>query len=279
MADEEVIEQVEVGEAPEVEETGETAEAVEANVTEAAPDTFEVEIGGAGDDGGAPDWVKELRKANREKDKELRELRAKLQGDVAKPALRPKPTAEDHDYDTEAFAADLEKWFDEKREQDARENEQRSLQEKIDQRWQAKLSTYDEGKQKLGATDFEEAEATVIDIFATPFPGIAVEDARMGVVKQSSKDPATLIYALGKNPAKAKELAAIEDPAEFAFALGELSAKMKVKRAGAPAPERKIGSTAPGVGGAIDNTLERLREEAAKTGDYTKVLAYKRQKA
>jgi len=33
------------------------------------------------------------------------------------------------------------------------------------------------------------------------------------------------------------------------------------------------------VSGAVDGTLERLREEASRTGDMTKVIAYKRQKA
>jgi len=32
------------------------------------------------------------------------------------------------------------------------------------------------------------------------------------------------------------------------------------------------------VSGAVDSTLERLRAEAERTGDMTKVIAYKRQK-
>jgi hypothetical protein len=32
------------------------------------------------------------------------------------------------------------------------------------------------------------------------------------------------------------------------------------------------------VAGAVDSTLERLRLDAEKTGNYTKVLQYKRQK-
>jgi hypothetical protein len=86
---------------------------------------------------------------------------------------------------------------------------------------------------------------------------------------------------MGKSPAKAKELAAITDPVKFTFAIAKLEAQLKVTpRKAPPAPEKQIRSIG-GVpmSGAVDSTLERLRDEAAKTGDMTKVIAYKRQKA
>lgn len=268
----------EVIETPEV-ETEVEQEAVETDVGEGAPEDagLVVEIGGE-EEPDEPEHFKEVRRKYREAQKRLKELEARAAA-PAQQQLRPKPTAEDHDYDNEAFAADLEKWFEEKREHDARFEEVKAVQEKAEQRWQSRLAFYDEGKEKLGAQDYEEAEATVAEVFSAPFPGILAEDVRMGIIKQGAKDPAALVYALGKNPAKAKELAAIEDPVEFAFRLGAMEAGMKVIRNGKPpAPERKITGTVPGVAGALDNTLERLREEAAKTGDYSKVAAYKREK-
>ena len=52
---------------------------------------------------------------------------------------------------------------------------------------------------------------------------------------------------------------------------------MKVVRGKAPPPEKRISGGVPGVSGALDDTLERLRAEAEKTGNYSKVMAYKRQ--
>jgi hypothetical protein len=87
-----------------------------------------------------------------------------------------------------------------------------------------------------------------------------------------------VIYALGKNPKKAAELAKLTDPVKFAFAVAKLEKELKVtNRRAAPAPERVVQGTGR-VSGAVDSTLERLREEAARTGNMTKVLQYKRQK-
>lgn len=278
MADEEdVIEAPEVEvEEEEVEQPQDEADQQETDVSEGAPedDGLVVEIGGEDE---APEWVKELRRANREKDKELKELRARVNAPAKQDAVPEKPTLESCDYDSADFEKKLEEWYDLKREHDAKEAEAKALADKAQQRWEAKVTAYDEGKEKLGAPDFDEAEATVSQIFDKPFPGIMADDVRMGIIKQGAKDPSLIVYALGKNPEKAKQLAEIDDPVEFAFALGEMSGKMKAVRTSKPDPERKITGTKPGVT-AADNTLERLREEASKTGDFTKVMAYKRQK-
>ena len=279
-----VSEAIVTADADEVESVIEQTEALKApegtDVGEGAPDDLGlvVEIGGTDEEeDGAPEWVRNVRRENRELKKKLKALET-TGGTVDVPALPEKPTLEACDYDTPAYEAKLEAWYEAKREHDAREAEARSLQERAEQRWQAKLSTYDAGKETLGAPDFDDAEATVSEIFAKPFPGIRADDVRMGIIKQGVKDPTTLVYALGRNPEKAKALAEIDDPVEFAVALGRMEATMKVVRSGAkPAPERKIGGAAPGVAGAVDNTLERLRAEAEKTGDYTKVRLYKKQ--
>ena len=92
---------------------------------------------------------------------------------------------------------------------------------------------------------------------------------------QGADNPALVIYALGKNPKKAKELAAITDPVKFAFAVAKLESQLKVtNRKAPPPPEKTMRGTGPGSG-AVDSTLERLREEAARTGDMTKVIRYK----
>jgi hypothetical protein len=219
----------------------------------------------------APGWVKELRKANREKEKRIRELEAKLtQTTEKKPvALGEKPKLEDFDYDADKFESALTDWFERKRQADTEANKLQQAEQAQKQAWQEKLEGYGKAKAELKVRDFEDAEAVAQELFNI---------TQQGVVLQGADNPALVIYALGKNPKKAAELAKIEDPVKFAFAVAKLEKELKVtNRKAAPAPERMISSTGR-VSGAVDSTLERLREEAARTGNMTKVIQYKAQK-
>ena len=220
----------------------------------------------------APAWVKKVRHRNRELEKELRETRQKLQ-EVTKPkeppALGQKPTLQEYDYDTEKYEGALTTWFDRKRKADEQAAAARAEAEKADKDWQARLTAYNESKAAFKADDYDEAEATATEL---------LDQTQQGIIVHGAVDPTLLIYALGKNEAKAKELAAIKDPVKFAFAIAKLEGQLKVTtRKPATQPEGRIsGNSRPS--GAIDHTLDRLRDEAAKTGDYTKVAAYKRSK-
>jgi hypothetical protein len=219
----------------------------------------------------APGWVKELRKANREKEKRIRELEAKLtQTTEKKPvALGAKPKLEDFDYDADKFESALTDWFERKRQADTEANKLQQAEQAQKQTWQEKLEGYGKAKAELKVRDFEDAEAVAQELFNI---------TQQGIVLQGADNPALVIYALGKNPKKAAELAKIEDPVKFAFAVAKLEKELKVtNRKAAPAPERMISSTGR-VSGAVDSTLERLREEAARTGNMTKVIQYKAQK-
>jgi len=219
----------------------------------------------------APGWVKELRKANREKEKRIRELEAKLtQTTEKKPvALGAKPKLEDFDYDADKFESALADWFERKRHADTEAQKAQQAEQAQKQAWQEKLEGYGKAKAELKVRDFEDAEAVAQELFNI---------TQQGVVLQGADNPALVIYALGKNPKKATELAKIEDPVKFAFAVAKLEKELKVtNRKAAPAPERMISSTGR-VSGAVDSTLERLREEAARTGNMTKVIQYKAQK-
>jgi len=82
---------------------------------------------------------------------------------------------------------------------------------------------------------------------------------------------------LGKNPKKLEELSKITDPVDFAFKVAKLESQLKVTDRKAPKPEKRVSSNkSGGISGNSDKTLDRLRDEAAKSGDYTKVTAYKR---
>ena len=220
----------------------------------------------------APEWVKELRKTNRELQRQNRELQARVQ--AAPPETKPvvignKPKLEDHDYDADKYEEALTNWFDRKRQADEVNAKQEAEVMNQQKAWQAKLDGYGKAKAELRVKDFEDAEEVAQQVFSI---------TQQGVLLQGADNPALVVYALGKNPAKAKELAEIKDPVKFAFAVAKLEKDLKVtNRRQAPAPERIISGTGRSSG-AVDSTLERLREDAARTGNMTKVIAYKAQK-
>jgi hypothetical protein len=222
----------------------------------------------------APAWVRELRKSNREKERKIRELEAKLNAAPAtetKPvALSAKPTLESCDYDSDEYEQKLAEWYEQKREYDAAEASVAAQRDAEAKAWQDKLDSYAKAKASLKVRDYDEAEATALDTF---------DVTQQGIVLQGSDNPALLIYAIGRNAKRAKELASINDPVKFAFAVAKLETQLKVtNRKAATAPERTINSGGGRLSGAIDSTLERLRAEALKTGDLSKVMAYKRSK-
>jgi len=220
----------------------------------------------------APEWVKELRKTNRELQRQNRELQGRLQ--AAPPETKPvvignKPKLEDHDYDADKYEEALANWFERKRQADDANAKQEAEVMNQQKAWQAKLDGYGKAKAELRVKDFEDAEEVAQQVFSI---------TQQGVLLQGADNPALVVYALGKNPAKAKELAEIKDPVKFAFAVAKLEKDLKVtNRRQAPAPERIVTGTGRSSG-AVDSTLERLREDAARTGNMTKVIAYKAQK-
>lgn len=223
----------------------------------------------------APEWVRELRKNHRDLVKRNRELEEQLKASSA-PAqkatvLGPKPTLKDPDidYDEEKFSAALDAWHERKRKVDEDEARTKSEAKAAQDAWTAKVTAYGEAKAKLKVQDFDDAEATVQS---------TLSPTQQGVILQGADRPELVVYALGKNPQKLKELSAITDPVKYAFAVAKLETQLKVtNRKAAPPPEKVIQGTGSKAG-AVDSTLERLRAEAEKTGDYTKVTAYKRQK-
>lgn len=221
----------------------------------------------------APAWVRELRKANREKEREIRELKAKLTATATetKPVeLKAKPTLESCDYDSDEYESKLAEWYEQKREYDAVEANAAAQRDAEAKEWQDKLDSYAKARASLKVRDYEDAEAFALDTFNV---------TQQGIVLQGSENPAHLIYALGKSQKRAKELASINDPVKFAFAVAKLETQLKVtNRKAAAAPERTITSGGGRISGSVDSTLDRLREEALKTGDLSKIMAYKRGK-
>lgn len=224
----------------------------------------------------APSWVKDLRKKNREDQRKIRELEEKLAKVNAPPVeqktvIGKKPTMSDDDidYDADKFEAALLEWNEQKRKVEQEQQAEIAKQEEQKKSWQARLDGYESAKKELKVKDFDEAEDVVRSSF---------DVTQQGIIVQGADNAALVVLALGKNSKKTAELAAIKDPIKFAFAIAKLETQLKVtNRKAPPPPEQKVAKSGnPST--ALDNTLEKLRAEAEKTGDYSKVMAYKRSK-
>lgn len=217
----------------------------------------------------APQWVKDLRKRERELARENRELKAAQAAKSAPQAqtLSAKPTLEDCQFDEEVFEQKLTAWHEQKRAVEAEEVKARQAQEAAQQAYQARVQRYQQGKAELKVSDFDEAEAAVADTLSV---------VQQQIILAGAKDPTKLTYALGKNPVELKRLASITDPVEYAWAAAQLETQLKVtQRKSAPPAERKIVGNAAAVA-VNDPKLARLEAEADKTGDRSALIAYKR---
>lgn len=223
----------------------------------------------------APEWVKDLRKKHRELERENRDLRAKVSaanGMENAPAILPKkPRLDDDgiDYDQEKYEAELDAWYAKKADFDRQERENEKAEAEKQNSFNAKLESYNQAREKIRVPDFEDAEGNLIN---------ALDRTQQGIIIDACENPALLVYALGRNQGKLNELAAIKNPVQFAYAVSKLENTMKVTKKTAVAEVEKMP---PSFGGksvaSADKNLDRLRAEAEKTGDYSKVMQYKKQ--
>ena len=211
--------------------------------------------------------AKGLEKKNKALEKQLSEKAKSIEKE--KPIeLGEKPTLAKCKYDDALFEQEIIAWDARKRKVEEQAAKKAREAEELTKSYQNKLKVYVDLKDKHSFKDFEDAEDLVKDTFS---------QTQQGIIVQGSDDPALLVYALGKNPKKLEELSKITDPVLFAFKVAKLETQLKVGNKKAPKPETKMSSgKSAGVSGAIDKTLERLEKEAEKTGDRSKIFAYRK---
>lgn len=215
----------------------------------------------------------QLRDAHREAIKKTKDLERKLAAvegaKSGEPTLGAKPKLADADYDTDKHEADLDAWYAKKAEVDAANRKKQETKEAAAAAWQQKLDGYSKTKTefKARASDFDTVELEVQN---------ALSATQQGIIVNCSKNAATLIYGLGKNSEKLKELAAITDPAQFTWQIAQLETQLKVSNRQAPPPPERGARGTVAVGSGSDAQLARLRAAAEKSGDFTQVIAYKR---
>lgn len=226
----------------------------------------------------APAWVRDVRKTNKELVRKMREQEAeiaKLKGAGATGAapaqivVGDEPTFEGCAYDPDKFKAELTAWNKRKTDADAQEAARAATRTNEEKAFKTRIDLVEGAAAKLKVRDPEGALLAFDGTFSVLQRGII-----MGAPEDATTS-AALRFALGSNPVRAKALAAITDPIRFAMKLADEIKEMKVTaRKPAPVPERRVSGNVAGAA-AVDNTLNRLREEAAKTGNHSKVIAYK----
>ncbi len=257
------------GETPPAEESeedqGEDDETVVVTIGDEAPPEDEEE----GDDK-KPGLVNELRRLVREKEKENRALRKATVETVeakSQDALK-KPTLADCDYDEEEYEQKLDAYKAQQAKATAEASAREAAQQAADSAWQERVGAYEKAKTELKVSDYVDAEEAAESQFSV---------TQRGIIISGCDNAALVTYALHKHPAKAKELAAIADPVKFSFAIAKLETQLKTApKKVLPAPERRIGGSTSGTVGGSEGNLDKLRAEAEKTGDHSKVLAYRR---
>ena len=220
--------------------------------------------------------AKDLKRQTRDQAQRLRELEAQLA--TVKPAagaveVGKEPDPADYEMwepeQAAKFKADLLGWTQRKAAAQQEQAQRQQAEQEQNQRWQSRLSDVDKASAVL--KNAQAANEAFQDTFSP---------VQMGIIlggPDDAKTSAWLRYALGTNTAKAKELAKIQDPVKFAFAVAKLETQLKVTpRKSPPAPDTVVRSGGARGVVATENQLEKLREEARKTGDYSKVTAHKR---
>lgn len=269
MSDEkdELLLEIEAPDEPLVEgETPEATPAVEGGDPEADLDdiTFGDEPAGVQDDSAA------IRALRAERKRLLKELEDAKKGTVPQTPLDPgpKPTLESCEWDEEKFENDLDAWKERQRAASEHKTVEQQAAAKQQEHNQALLQSYVEKRQALSRSDYQDAEDMVT---------ATIDPLRQSIIVSGAEDPAKLVYALGKNPAKLEALASIADPVKFAIAIGKLEGQLRVvPRKKSPEPDIAVRGSAP-VSPATDKHLEKLEADAATTGDRSAVAAYRRE--
>ncbi|HCR3032585.1 TPA: phage capsid protein [Escherichia coli] len=198
----------------------------------------------------APQWVKDLRKNNREKDKELRELRRQLEQVQSRPTeqqpqqqtdvIPPKPTLESCDYDEEAFETALTDWHEKKGRAEQSKQQQERQQQEYQQRFQQRMEAHKQRAARLPVKDYQEMEEIV---------RAEVPDLHKEILIHCADEGSELIaYGLGKSQQLRQRVAAETDPIRAAFLLGQISKQVSL----APKPKKAIKPEPEVRGGGAD---------------------------
>jgi hypothetical protein len=216
-----------------------------------------------------------LRKTVREQAMKIAEMERKLQAQsapVGAPDPGPEPTEEDDDvqYDMAKLKTKYAKWLKDGEAKKAWEAEQAKVVETHRQATQQIMDSYKATKADFSkkVDGYEEAEQAFTRMF---------DDARQDVLFRNCSNPAKVIFLLHQRPELMEKLSKSTNRDEIVRELVKLEVTVKERKVGTPPPPpKKVGGNATKDQGN-DPVLERLRKEAAKTGNMKPVTDYLRE--
>ncbi len=251
----------------------ETAEEVEivVNGEEAKPEEEPPKDGKA--------WSK-ARAAERELKAENARLRRELEvrtqpAAAADPGPEPQLADPDIEWDEAKLKAKHARWIKATEAHEAEKVQASQKAEKQRVAWEEKKSVIVKSRDELiRKMPKSEKSLGYLDLEANVDAALASD--RLGkmaaIMHVCGEKTPMVVAALGRDPARLKDLAEEDDMARFIAKVSKLEDKVQEKKKGTtpPPPEKKIGGTGGGSG-AVDRTLERLRAIAEKTNNYTDV--------
>lgn len=216
--------------------------------------------------------LKAAREAAKEASAKARKAEARIAEleAASKPATPEikRPTLEECGFNEDTFAAKMAEFVaaDDKRKSE--EKAEKDRQKAATEAYEAKRNQYFEDRAKVGVDD--EAEARVVSRL-TPQQQAALMDA--------SGDPAKVVAALSKTPKVLEELSGIKEIHKFTYRLAQIEGKITVSAKTPPPPETRLKSGGAPHDAVSTTPLDKLRDKAEASGDYTAYLAEKRRRA
>lgn len=252
-------------ETPEPEEIIITLEGEEPEADEFA-DIDDAELGDKGKRA-----LKAARDAAKESARKARDAEARLAEIEA--ATKPKeleikrPSLEECGFNEDVFADQMVKYVAAQEKVKAAKVEEGARAKAAADAYQAKLDRYHTDRAKVGVDD--DAQARVVS---------ALSPQQQSALMDASADPAKVVAALAKTPKVLAELSDIKEIHKFAYRLAQIEGKIQMTTKAPPPPESKLRGGGSVVDAVSAVPLEKLRDKAEATGDYTAYLAEKRRR-
>ena len=183
----------------------------------------------------------------------------------------PKPTLENCDFDASAYEAKLDTWHEKRRQKEAADAVAAQETQKAQGDRQQKQLKYLKSKEEIMSKlpDYQELETLV---------AAGLSETQREVILHYADNPTLVVAALGRNPERLQDFADTKDLGALIAKTAKLEVRTELKSKTTPPPPEKRISGSGSKSGKVDTHLDMLRARAEKSGDYTKVNDYIREK-
>jgi len=212
--------------------------------------------------------IKDIRKQLRETQRELNRLKNTPNQTAPEEIIvvGDKPTLESCEYDHDKFEKDLDAYYERKSKAEKQTERNASKQNEL-------ITRFNNEAKALGVKDFDQAKAKFANDFTLE---------QKNAILTAADNMALIVYALAKQPNKVEMLQGITDPIKLAAAIAKIEKDIKVikKSKDEITPDKPLkgnASTSANPSGNVQKQLEKLREQAKKTGNMNAVRDFKRQ--